>query len=55
MMQKGVLFGIGVVIWVLALLPSGAFSQDTPIRVLIDRDYPPFAYYDDEGRFVGAS
>jgi len=54
-MQKGVLFGIGVVIWVLALLPSGAFSQDTPIRVLIDRDYPPFAYYDDEGRFVGAS
>ena len=54
-MQKGVLLGIGVAIWVLALLPSGAFSQDTPIRVLIDRDYPPFAYYDDEGRFVGAS
>ncbi|WP_427366393.1 HD domain-containing phosphohydrolase [Candidatus Caldatribacterium saccharofermentans] len=55
MMRKGVLLGIGVAIWVLALLPSGAFSQDTPIRVLIDRDYPPFAYYDDEGRFVGAS
>lgn len=54
-MQKGVLFGIGVVIWVLALLPSGAFSQDILLRVLIDRDYPPFAYYDDEGRFVGAS
>ena len=54
-MRKGVLFGIGVVIWVLVLLPSGAFSQDTPLRVLIDRDYPPFAYYDDEGRFVGVS
>ncbi|WP_438318081.1 HD domain-containing phosphohydrolase [Candidatus Caldatribacterium sp. SIUC1] len=54
-MPKGILWRILAAIWVLAFLSSTAFSEDTPLRVLIDRDYPPFAYYDEEGRFVGAS
>ncbi|MBC7218436.1 MAG: transporter substrate-binding domain-containing protein [Candidatus Caldatribacterium sp.] len=37
-------------------LPLLCFAEETrPLRVVIDQDYPPFFYIDEEGRFAGAS
>lgn len=46
---------IFLVLVFLGVMASFSLQAAEPLRVVLDRDYPPFTYFDEEGKLEGVS